>query len=418
MTKLFEYQSKELFKSEGLPVCKGEVAAEARQAGLIARKLGCPVVIKAQALITGRAGHGAIKFAGTPAEAEQHAGEMFRLSFKGARVDKVLVEEKKDIVKEYFASVIVNDAHRGPVLVFSSMGGSGIEELAREHPDKVVSYPINVREGLHEFVARNLLIRLGIPSKELAGLADLLVKLYRTARKYEARSAEINPIALARDGRFYVLDGRITVDDNAVFRHPELGIEVAREFDHPPTRLDRIAYLVEANDYRGTFYFMQLETDTSGERHIGFHGGGGGGSMMAMDALQRGGFKIPNFCDTSGNPPASKIYRAAKIILSQENLEGYFYSGSGVASQEQFHTARGLVKAFREINLSVPAVIRVGGNGEELAIKILTEYTRDLPAPVEAYGRDTSVDYCVDRLRQLIEEQKAKKAGKAGGARV
>lgn len=417
MTKLFEHKSKELLKSEGIRVCRGEVVWNSREAGMAAEKLGCPVVIKAQALVTGRAGKGAIKFADSPAEAEQAAGSMFGLSFSGVRVQKLLVEEKKEVVREYFASIIVNDAHRAPVLVFSSMGGSGIEELARDHPDKVVSQPIDVRVGLLEFTARNMLIRLGISSRELADLADMLVKLYRTARKYEARSAEINPIALASDGKFYALDGRITVDDNAVYRQPALGIEVAREFDHPPTRLERIAYLVEANDYRGTFYFMQLEMDTSGGGYIGFHGAGGGGSMMAMDALQRGGFKIPNFVDTSGNPPASKIYRAAKIILSQDNLEGYFYSGSGVASQEQFHTARGLVKAFREADLLIPAVIRVGGNGEEQAIDILTRYTRDLPAPVEAYGRDTSVDYCVERLKMLIKDQK-KKAGRAGEACV
>lgn len=417
VTKLFEYQSKALLKGEGIPVCRGEIAGDALQAGAIAKKIGCPVVVKAQALVTGRAGKGAIKFAGAPEEARQLSGEMFELSFSGVKVDKVLVEEKKEITKEYFASIIVNDAYRGPVLVFSSMGGSGIEDLARDHPDKVISYPIDIRVGLQEFTARNLLIGLGIPSRELAGLADILVKLYRTARRYEARSAEINPIAMAGDGKFYALDGRLTIDANAVYRHPELGIKVAREFDHPPTGLEKIAYLVEANDYRGTFYFMQLEMDTGGGGFIGFHGAGGGGSMMAMDALQRGGLKIPNFCDTSGNPPASKIYRAAKIILSQENLEGYFYSGSGVASQEQFHTARGLVKAFREVNLSIPAVIRVGGNGEELAMEVLTKYTSDLPATVEAYGRDTSVDYCVQRLKQLIEEHK-KKAGKAGGSCV
>ncbi|MEW6662763.1 MAG: ATP-grasp domain-containing protein [Bacillota bacterium] len=418
MTKLFEYQSKALFEREGIRVCRGRVAASGLEAGLIARELGVPVVVKAQVLVTGRAQYGAIKFADTPEEAENLAAEMLSLSIKGFPVTQVLVEERKAIIKEYYASIIVNDAHKSPVLVFSSMGGSGIEDLARKHPDKVVTHPINVREGLHEYVARNMLIRLGITGGELPGLADLLVRLYSTARKYEARSAEINPIALGQDGKFYALDGRVTIDDNAVYRHPELGIEVAREFDHPPTALDRIAYMVEANDYRGTFYFMQLEMDTKSGGYIGFHGGGGGGSMMAMDALQRAGFKIPNFCDTSGNPPASKIYRAAKIILSQENLEGYFYSGSGVASQEQFHTARGLVKAFKELGLSIPAVIRVGGNGEELAIKILTEYTRDLPAPIEAYGRDTSVDYCVERLKILIAAQKARNQGGVGGRLV
>ena len=125
--------------------------------------------------------------------------------------------------------------------------------------------------------------------------------------------------------------------------------------------------------------------------------------MMSMDALHQLGFKIANFCDTSGNPSAAKVYRAAKIILSQENIDAYFASGSGVASQEQFHSARGLVKAFRELKLHLPAVIRIGGNFEEEAIEILEQYTTDLPGRVEAYGRDTSALYCAQRLRELVD---------------
>jgi NAD-dependent dihydropyrimidine dehydrogenase PreA subunit len=123
-----------------------------------------------------------------------------------------------------------------------------------------------------------------------------------------------------------------------------------------------------------------------------------------MDALLSQGFKIANYCDTSGNPSASKVYRAAKIILSQKNIDGYYASGSGVASQEQFHSARGLVKAFREFNLSIPAVIRLGGNAEEQAIEILHTYTKDLSGKVEAYGRDTSAVFCAKRLRALIDQ--------------
>jgi succinyl-CoA synthetase beta subunit len=138
--------------------------------------------------------------------------------------------------------------------------------------------------------------------------------------------------------------------------------------------------------------------------YIGFHGAGGGGAMMSMDALLSQGFKIANYCDTSGNPSAAKVYRAAKIILSQNNIDGYFASGSGVASQEQFHSARGLVKAFREFNLNIPAVIRIGGNSEEMAMDILHKYTQDLPGVVEAYGRDTTAAFCAKRLREWVDK--------------
>jgi ferredoxin-like protein FixX len=126
--------------------------------------------------------------------------------------------------------------------------------------------------------------------------------------------------------------------------------------------------------------------------------------MMSMDALLKQGFQIANYCDTSGNPSASKVYRAAKIILSQKNIDAYFASGSGVASQEQFNSARGLVKAFREVQLDIPAVIRIGGNAEEIAIDILHSYTRDLPGKLEAYGRDTSAAFCAKRLRALVDQ--------------
>jgi succinyl-CoA synthetase beta subunit len=126
--------------------------------------------------------------------------------------------------------------------------------------------------------------------------------------------------------------------------------------------------------------------------------------MMSMDAVLNKGFKLANYCDTSGNPPASKVYRAAKVILSQPGIKGYFASGSGVASQEQFNSARGLVKAFAEENLSIPAVIRLGGNFEEEAIKILGAYLKNIPGKVEGYGRDDSPEFCAERLAALIRE--------------
>jgi hypothetical protein len=199
-------------------------------------------------------------------------------------------------------------------------------------------------------------------------------------------------------------DCRFTIDDYAVFRHPNLDIPMARELDHPPTRLERIAWEVERDDYRGTFFFIQMEQDfRRGEGVIGFHGAGGGGGMMSMDAVQAQGLRIANFVDTSGNPPASKVYRAARLILRQTGIDGYFASGSGVASQEQYHSARALVKAFLEAPLTVPAVIRLGGNAEDQAIAILERARNAIPAPVEAYGKDDRPDFCAGRLRQLID---------------
>lgn len=403
MARLYEYQGKEILKRHRVAVPRGRVAATAEEAREAALALGGPVVVKGQAWSTGRAGVGAIKFAETPQEAATHASSILGLKIGNFVVDRVLVEERLPIQQEFYAGVIVDDGAQSLTALFSSMGGTGIEEIAAEHPDRLARITFDVVEGLPDHVARNALRRIGLSGGILVGAASALTALARVARSVEARSAEINPLVVLEDGRLVAADCRITVDDYAVFRHQELGIEIAREFDRPPTELERIAYKVEENDYRGTFYFIQLEQGfRRSDGYVGFHGAGGGGSMMSMDALLKEGFRIANFTDTSGNPPASKVYRAAKIILSQKEIVGYFGSGSGVASQEQFHSARGMVKAFWEVDPGIPAVIRLGGNQEEKAVRILAEGSPFLKAPMEGYGKDDSADDCAARLKELL----------------
>ncbi len=409
MARLHEYQGKELLKSHKVPVPQGAIASTPQEARRIAEEIGGEVMVKAQAWVTGRAGMGGIKRAANPDEAEAGAQEMLGMAVKGFTVEQVLVEERLDIEREFYAGVIIDDRARAPVVIFSSMGGTGIEEIAGEHPDKVARLEVDIVEGLQDYQARDLVRRVGIHGKLLRNLGGLVMSLYNVARTYEARAAEINPLVLTTDGQLYAADCRITVDDYAVFRHPDLGIEIAREFDRPPTELERIAYQVEAKDYRGTFYFIQMAQDfEKGQGYIGFHGAGGGGSMMSMDALLSRGYRLATYVDTSGNPPASKVYRAARIVLSLPGIDGYFASGSGVASQEQFHSARGFVKAFLEERLSVPAIIRLGGNMEEKAIEILERAAPAIPAPLEAYGKDDTADFCAQRLDELMQEGKIK----------
>jgi len=371
LARLHEYQGKELLKTRKIPIPNGGVASTPTEAKEIAEELNCPVVIKAQAWITGRTSLGGIKFASSPREAGQHAADILGRKFKGVAVEKVLVEERLDIEREFYAGIIIDDQKGCPVAIFSSKGGTGIEEIARQYPSQIAFQQVDVFSGLRDYQARNLVRQTGLIGGLQLKVGTILTRLYQLAKHYEARSAEINPLVVTKSGEVVAADCRIAIDDYAVFRHPELGIEIARELDRPATPLEKIAYKVEEGDFRGTFYFIQLtEGFKKGEGYIGFHGAGGGGSMMSMDALLKQGYKLANFCDTSGNPPASKVYRAAKIIISQPNIDGYFASGSGVASQEQFHSARGLVKAFLEENLSIPAVIRLGGNSEEKAIEI------------------------------------------------
>jgi succinyl-CoA synthetase beta subunit len=403
MARLHEYQAKSLLADAKIQIPLGGPAQTPEDARAWAEKIAGPVVIKAQVWVTGRADLGVIRFANSPQEAALAAQDILGKQIRGFRVDTVLVEEKIDGQNEFYAGVIIDDQAQAPAVIFSRVGGTGIEVIAREQPESVAQMPIDIRRGLLDYQARDLIREVGIGGKLQRNLALLLCKLYQVAHKYDARAAEINPIILSKSGKLFAADCRITIDDYAVYRHPDLGIEIAREFDRPPTKLEKIAWQVEKDDYRGTFYFIQLEHDFArGESVIGFHGAGGGGSMMSMDAVLNRGYKLANFVDTSGNPPASKVYRAARIILSQEGIDGYFASGSGVASQEQFHSARGLAKAFMEHPLSIPAVIRLGGNAEDRAISILERANAVFPGSLEAYGKDDTPDFCAQRLDRLI----------------
>ncbi len=403
MARLFEYQGKAIISEAGIRVPRGEVVETPEQAVEAAEHVGLPVVLKSQVWVTGRASAGGIGFADSIDAVREKATKMLGHSVKGHRVEKLLIEQKLSIVKELFLGITIDDQEKCPVLILSTRGGTGVEEIAAKWPETVARLRIDPRREIYGFEARDLVRRLHIRGAEQQQLITVVQSLWSSARRFEARSAEINPLVLTDDGDFIAADCRITVDDYAVFRYPELGIEIAREFDRPATELERIAYSVEKGDYRGTFYFFQMVRDFGkGEGVIGFHGAGGGGSMMSMDAVLKKGFKLANFCDTSGNPPASKVYRAAKIILAQENIDGYFASGSGVASQEQFHSARGLIKAFAEEELSVPAVIRLGGNAEEVAIELLKRFSDYWPAPLGAYGRDDTPEFCADRLSVMM----------------
>jgi succinyl-CoA synthetase beta subunit len=407
MARLHEYQGKELLKQFKIPVPKGGVARTPEEAYQISDEIGGEVMVKAQAWVTGRAGLGGIKKASNPAQAEEAARHMLGMKVKNFVVQEVLVEQRVEIAREFYAGVIIDDAAQQPLVMFSSVGGTGIEEIALEHPDRVARTHVDVGTGLLDFQARDLVRRTGIGGKLQLQLGGLLMNLFRVAQEYDARAAEINPLVQLTDGTLLAADCRITVDDYGVFRHKNLGIGIAREYDRPPTALEKIAYDVEANDYRGTFYFIQMaEGFQKGDGYVGFHGAGGGGSMMSMDAVLRQGYKLATFVDTSGNPPASKVYRAAKIVMASGPMDGYFGSGSGVASQEQFHSARGFVKAFLEEQIDVPVVIRLGGNSEDKAVEILEWLNGWLPAPVEGYRKDDAPDYCAQRLDALVKEGK------------
>src|SRR5438105_117978 len=420
MARLHEYQGKAILAANGFKIPRGRAVSTAADAVAAAKELAGgnkneELVIKIQAWTTGRAKIGGVAFAKGPNDVGAYAARMLAMKVGQFPVEAVLVEEKLAIEREFFLSFAIDDAARAPVIIFAGGGGTGIEERAAS--TRRVVCDVNrgpLVSDLGEAVAS-----CGLSPAHAAQLAESIQKLFAAARSVEARSLEINPLVLTKDDQFVAADCRITIDDYAVARHPELGIEIAREFDHPPTVLERVAYAVEQNDHRGTFYFAQLATAAAKDSKglVGFHGAGGGGSMMSMDAIVNAGFTIANFTDTSGNPSASKVYRASRIILAQPDLVGYFGSGSGVASQEQYWSAYGLAKAFWELDLDIPAVIRLGGNTEDRAVDILHRMSKLLRVSVEGYRKSDTPAIIAARFAELVAETKGAK-WKPGAPRV
>ena len=412
MARLHEYQGKAILAANGFTIPRGRAVWNADEAVAVAKELAADkkaagVVIKIQAWTTGRAGIGGVAFAKKPADVRGHAARMLAMKVGQFPVEAVLVEEKIDIEREFFLSFAIDDAARAPVIIFATGGGSGIEERAAS----TRRITCDVKHGPVDSAVEEAVASSRLSKAHAAQLTESIQKLFAAARSVEARSLEINPLVLTKDGQLVAADCRITIDDYAVARHPELKIEIAREFDHPPTALERVAYAAEQGDHRGTFYFAQLATTAAKNSNglVGFHGAGGGGSMMSMDAIVNAGFTIANFTDTSGNPSASKVYRASRIILAQPDLAGYFGSGSGVASQEQYWSAYGLAKAFWELDLDIPAVIRLGGNTEDRAVDILQRMSKLLRAPVEGYRKTDAPATIANRFAELVVESKGKK---------
>jgi len=408
MARLFEYQGKELLKKAKVPIPRGEVAATPQEAAKIAEKIGKPVVVKAQIWAGGRGKAGGIKFAENPVEAQTVAGNLLGAEIKKLTVEKVLVEEKLNIANEYYVGVIIDPSMgaRCPVVMFSTEGGMDIESVPSE---KITQMKVDVLRGFRGYDALNLAVQLKVPTQFLPAIAQAIMGLYQTFKDYNCRTAEINPLVVTKGGKVIAGDCRIAIDDSSVYRHPEFGIEVARESPTPPTELDKIAWWIEEGDLRGTAYIAQMVPEIKGLNFVGYHGLGGGGAILGVDALNREGLKIADYADTSGNPTAAKVYRAAKVIFSQPGIEAYFLGGFIVANQEQWHHAHGVVKALREElpkRPGFPCVLMLCGNREKEALEILREGTADLPGRIEIYGSEKvyETEFLAKRVKALILE--------------
>ncbi len=418
MARIYEYLGKEILNRAGVAVPAGGPADGPGEAESVAREIARPVVIKAQVWATGRYAAGGIRFVDTPEEAGRAAGEMLGSRVKGLEVKQVLVEEQLEVDREFFVGVIVSNSHviKGPILLFSSEGGSSIEEVSARNPERIVQLVVDYLEGVSEEAAEELIRKAtfenGPPSdaviKETARFA---AAVYKAFVDNDARSLEVNPVIVTKEGRVLAADCHFVVDDNSAFRHPELAIAVPRDMDRPPTELEIKAWRIEEGDYRGTGYFSQMTPEIEGRGWIGFHGVGGGGAMLGATAFVARGLKIANYADTSGDPPASKIYSVIRCILSMP-VDGYVLMGAVLANQEMWHHAHALVKAFREEasrRPGFPVVMLLAGNKEKESFDIIRRGFEGLPLRYETYGREFiyQTDVIADRVEALVKEYMA-----------
>ncbi|MBI4330946.1 MAG: acetate--CoA ligase family protein [Chloroflexi bacterium] len=414
MARLFEHEGKRFLADAGIAVPRGGVASTPKEAYDVARRMGKPVVVKAQVWAGGRGKAGAVRFADTPEEAENLAGAILGMEVGRFPVRTVLVEEKLDIEKEYYVGVIPDFSRhvRSPVVIFSTEGGMNIEDVPQ---DKILKSRIDYAKGLPLYDALDMASSAGVPNKSLQEVARVTARTVDVFKKYDCRILEINPLILTRDGKVIAGDCRMGIDDNAVFRHPEMGITIPREFPWEPTEFDVVGWGIDETDFRGSGFAMKMTVDEVSPGFIGFHAIGGGAAMVGMDALSRVGLKPANFADTSGNPVASKVYRVAKLVLSQPNIEGYLLAGFIIANQEQWHHAHGIVRALREElpnRPGFPCVLLLAGNKEEESLQILREGLGGLPGRIEIYGSDRveDSDFVGGRMLALVEEYRKEKA--------
>lgn len=398
MARLYEYQGKDLLRGMGVPVPRGRTARDPIQAAKIAQEIGGPVVVKAQVLAGSRGKGGGIRFASTPEEARMAARALLRESIQGLPVEAVLVEERLDILREVYLAVTADPSQRQPVAFVSLKGGVDFEETAAHEAHQVFRAPIHIHEGLPEHVARNIIRRTpGATSADILALTPVLCSLYQLYRRYDCKLAEINPLALTPAGPM-AADARVDVDDDAIWRHPELGLRMTEEAGRPATPLEVIAGTIDEGDHRGTAHFVQLDPDglftqALDKIPVAFDCVGTGASLTAMDELVPLGYYPVNFADTSGNPTASKMYRITKVILSQPHIQGYLFI-SCISSQQLDNTARGIVAALKELfprsggKPTIPMLFAFRGAFDEEAIQVFRDHGIADSPWVKLLGRD------------------------------
>jgi len=347
--KLHEYQSKQIFSRFGVPIPKGHVAATASEARQVAEELGGRVVIKSQVLVGGRGKAGGIRLAKTPKEAENVATQVLAMEIKGLPVRKVLVDEAVSISKEIYLGITNDRAMRKPVIMASSAGGVDIEEIASQSPEKIIKVHIDPLLGLRDYQARDIAVGIDLPREHWRAFLDISRALWKAYAECDATLAEINPLVITADNRLLALDGKMIIDDNALFRHPDLSDMRDMDVEAPAE--------IEARKY-GLSYIKL-------DGQIGCLVNGAGLAMATMDIIKLFGAEPSNFLDVGGGATAEKVAVAFRIILTDPNVKAILINIFGGITRGD-EVARGILAALKEVKTTIPMVVRlVGTNAEE-----------------------------------------------------
>ena len=369
--RFFENIAKQIFSQEGIPILEGHVAYSPEEAMTISSEMGVPVVVKAQVLTGGRGKAGGVKFANNPGEALKVADEILGMDIKGEKVKHLLIEKKAEILNEFFVTVSIDRGARKPVILASMEGGVEIENLAKTNPEKIIKYYPNPLIEFLPYEAREIARRMGVPSELISQMGDMIWKLYKVFEKYDADTAEINPLVSTPQG-LIAADAKLVVENDALFRHQEL--------------VERLHYKKKAVD------FVQLDGD------IAVIGNGAGLTLTAMDMIKLNGGEPATFLDIGGGASEQIIDQALNLVLSYEPVKVVFLNVLGGITKAD-DVARGVIKALEHCERKVPIVIRLTGTNEEEGQRILEE---------AGISYEVSMEKAALKAVELCNELKAK----------
>jgi succinyl-CoA synthetase beta subunit len=368
---LFEHQGKELFRRFGIPVSEGRVALSPEEARQAAEELGGPVVVKAQVLVGGRGKAGGIKLAEGPKDAEEKARQILGLDIRGHVVHKLWIESASDIAKEYYLSITFDRGAKRPLLMFTTEGGVDIEEVAATKPEALVRLHLDPLEGFQPYQARRLIYGAGVEDpSEQKQIASIIGKLYRCFVESDAMLTEINPLIVTPDGTVKALDSKFTVDDSALFRHPD----VAGWRDHSA------ADPLEAFAREKGVTYVKLDGE------VGILGNGAGLSMSTVDVVVVAGGRPANFCDLGGGGNAEGVVDALEVITRDPQVKSVFFNIFGGITRGD-EVARGILTALDRMKLDLPIVVRLDGTNAEEGRRLLQE-----AAPANLHVEPTMLD--------------------------